>query len=162
MNNQYLVYVNEVGRHADGTIEYDFYFSTDPDNVWGVDWAEQCPSACGDMEPEDVDITAKIRVVCDIPFGTAQKNSCFSMQDCKDGIIALAWEDIRDYKEYPEPYRIVMRFGEPYDKVAVKLESRGLDLPPIEDETEPDNEFFTEKADNDDIDDIDFDDPNDE
>ena len=139
-SDNYLVYVEELGRHADGTIEYDFYFSTDPENVWGEDWAEQCPSACGNMEPEPSDITAKLRVVCDIPFGTAQKNSCFSMQDCRDGIIALAWEDIRDYKDYPEPYRIVMRFGEPYDKVAVKLESRGFELPPIDTPAEPEEE----------------------
>ena len=138
--NEYcLVYVDKVGEHSDGNIEYDFYFSKEPDTVWGIDWAEQCPSACANVEPEPNGIHAKLRVVCNIPLGVAQKNSCFSMQDCIDGIIALAWEDIREYSEYPEPYRIVMKFGETYERVAVKLESRGFELPSIEEE-EPEME----------------------
>ena len=88
------------------------------------DWAEQCPSACDSLRPDDSMVSVVKRLSTIIPFSTAQKNSCFSMQDCIDGIIALAWEDISDYDEYPEPFRIVFQFGERIDSVTEKLFQR--------------------------------------
>ena len=49
-----------------------------------------------------------------------------------DGIIACAWEDISEYEEYPEPYRLVFNFGEKYDSVESKLAQR--------------HQFFSEKG----------------
>jgi hypothetical protein len=104
--------------------EYDFLFSETPDIVWGDDWAEQCPLACENMRPSDDMISEIRRLSTIIPFGLAQRNTCFSMQDCIDGIIALAWEDLSDYDEYPEPMRLMFRFGEPFEEVEDKLARR--------------------------------------
>ena len=123
-NNLYLVYVELIGRNSNDILEYDFLFSEAPDIVWGNDWAEQCPSACDNMRPDDSMITATKRLTSIIPFSMAQRNSCFSMQDCIDGIVAIAWEDISEYEEYPEPMRLVFSFGEPYESVVEKLEKR--------------------------------------
>ena len=104
--------------------EYDFLFSETPDIVWGEDWAEQCPAACDNMRPSEEMIACKRRLATIIPFGLAQKNTCFSMQDCIDGIIALAWEDLSDYEEYPEPLRLIFGFGESFEEVEDKLARR--------------------------------------
>ena len=103
--------------------EYDFLFSETPEIVWGEDWAEQCPAACDNMRPSNDMISDKQRLATIIPFGLAQRNACFSMQDCIDGIVALAWEDLSDYEEYPEP-RLIFKFGEDYESVEDKLARR--------------------------------------
>ncbi len=122
--NLYLVYVEPVGLNSHDMFEYDFLFSETPDVVWGEDWAEQCPLACDNMRPSDDMVSSIRRLATIIPFGLAQRNACFSMQDCIDGIIALAWEDMSDYEEYPEPIRLIFQFGEPFEKVEDKLARR--------------------------------------
>ena len=59
-------------------------------------------------------------------FDLAQKCNCFSMQDCIDGCIALAWENIDDYEEYPENGRLVFNFGEAFEDVERKFALRGV------------------------------------
>ena len=120
----YLVYIEPIGMNSMDMFEYDFLFSETPDIVWADDWAEQCPSACENMRPDESMIHKIKRLATIIPFGLAQKNSCFSMQDCVDGIMALAWEDMSNYEEYPEPIRLVFKYGESIEKVEDKLAQR--------------------------------------
>ena len=42
----------------------------------------------------------------------------------QDKIIACAAEDISDYDEYPEPFRLVFHYGEEYKEVERKLAMR--------------------------------------
>lgn len=128
MNALKLVYVNPIGLNSNGEFEYDFFFSETPDIVWGENWEMQCPSACGDMKPEETTYSLVKRVVTEIPFSCAQENSCFSMQDCIDGCIAVFYENISEYTEYPTPYRIVCGFGEDYDSVIDKLKGRDVNV----------------------------------
>ena len=128
MNNLKLVYVNPVGKNATGNFEYDFFFSETPDIVWGENWEMQCPAACGDMKPDETTYSFVKRIVTSIPFSCAQENACLSMQDCIDGCIAVFYENISEYEEYPSPYRIVCRFGEDYDSVIDKLKGRNVDV----------------------------------
>ena len=121
--NLHLVYIEPVGINSYDMFEYDFLFSETPDIVWGEDWAEQCPLACENMRPADDMIATIKRLSTIIPFGLAQRNTCFSMQDCIDGVIALAWEDLSDYDEYPEP-RLIFQFGESFEEVEDKLARR--------------------------------------
>lgn len=122
--NLFLVYIEPIGTNSHDLLEYDFLFSDAPDIVWEEDWAEQCPGACSDLRPGGEMIAEIKRLTTVVPFGLAQNNTCFSMQDCKDGIIALAWEDMSDYEEYPEPIRLIFKFGEPFDSVEDKLARR--------------------------------------
>lgn len=122
--NLHLVYVEPIGLNSHDLFEYDFLFSETPDIVWGEDWAEQCPAACDNMRPGNEMISKVERLTTIIPFGLAQKNTCFSMQDCIDGIISLAWEDLSEYEEYPEPLRLIFRFGESFESVEDKLAQR--------------------------------------
>ena len=57
-----------------------------------------------------------------IKLDLVQNNCCFGFQDCTDGIIALAWENVDDYDEYPdERGRLFFMFGETLNKVENKL-----------------------------------------
>lgn len=123
-SNLHLVFVEPIGLNSHDMFEYDFLFSETPKIVWADDWAEQCPRACDNMRPEGEMITDIKRLATIIPFGLAQQNTCFSMQDCIDGIIALAWEDLSEYEEYPEPIRLIFNFGESFDSVEDKLAQR--------------------------------------
>ena len=125
-DNLKLIYVDTIGKNLTGNYEYDFYFSEAPDIVWGDDWNEQCPLACENLRPYTNTYSLVKRLVTDIPFFCAQKNSCFSMSDMTVGIIACCFEDISEYEEYPEPYRIVFGFGESYKSVVEKLNSRNV------------------------------------
>lgn len=122
--NLSLVYVRPLGKNISEQYEYEFFFSETPEIVWGQDWNVACPSACGDIAPDDSTYSVIKRLKTIIPFFCAQQNSCYSMQDCIDGIIAIAFEDISTYDEFPEPYRIVFDFGEEYKSVENKLASR--------------------------------------
>lgn len=122
----YLVFVREVGSDASGLNHYEFFFSPNPEVVWGEDWEQQCPSACGELLPDEKTYTEIKTVKCTIKFGLAQENSCFSMQDCIDQCICLCYEDISLLDSYPEPYRIVLLFGEDINSVNQKLNGRDI------------------------------------
>ena len=126
MENLSLIYVSPIGENSEGLYEYEFFFSESSETTWGEDWAEQCPSVCGNILPDDEYINKKMRLTTDVPFYCAQNNSCFSMQDCIDHIIALAFEDISEYEDYPEPYRIVFQFGDSLETVNEKLNGREI------------------------------------
>lgn len=104
----YLIYVNPIGTNMYGMYEYEFFFSHNIDVVWGEDWNEQCPSACGNLLPDTKYIDKVKRLTTIIPFFCAQENSCFSFQDCIDQIIAIAWL---------EDCSCVFYFGETFDDV---------------------------------------------
>ena len=108
-------------------LESEKYTNT-PDIVWGVNWEITCPSACGDIRPESSTYTDIVRVVSPVKFFCAQENSCFSMQDCIDGVIALCFVDLNVLDTYPEPYRIVIKFGEDFDVVKEKLSSQEITI----------------------------------
>lgn len=128
MSDYKLIYVERIGVNSVGLTEYDFYFSETPDNAWGEDWNELCPLACENLKPLENTYSLVKRLECTIPFRCAQENACFSMSDMTVGIIACCFEDISEYDEYPEPYRIVFQFAEDYDSVVEKLETREINF----------------------------------
>ena len=123
-----LVYVKRSGETYDKHFDYEFFFSNTPEVVWGEDWNEQCPSACGDTTPDESTYHEVYEIRCDIPLFCAQDNSCLSLQDMTDGIISCAWEDLTDYDSYPEPYRLVFAFGEDIVDVFDKLKGRNVEI----------------------------------
>ena len=113
-NNLYLVYVNPVGKDSNDLFEYEFFFSETPENVWGEDWNIACPAACGDTLPDPTTYSEIKTIKTDIPLFCAQQNTCFSLQDCIDGIVCLG------YFEH-EKNMIVFKFGEKYKDVMEKI-----------------------------------------
>jgi hypothetical protein len=128
----FLIYVNHSGLSVDGFNSYDFLFAKDPNIVYGSGWNVIPSSICSPEEklPHDSTYDLMKRVTTQLKLGLAQNNSCFAMQDCIDGVICLAYEDISDYDEYPVN-RLILNFGETYKNVDKKLDEKCLTLKDI-------------------------------
>lgn len=128
MSDYKVVYVLYVGKDVDNLNIYHFLLSTNSEEVFSEGWGEK-PSCninndflmISDNMYEYVK-ELKTSIILDL----AQDNSCFSMQDCRDNIIALAYENIDNYEEYPDEGRIVIHFGDSIDEVERILAKRNL------------------------------------
>lgn len=120
-----LVFVNMVGVNHEGKYEYEFYYSDTPDTVWAEDFAEQAPSTCliDDLIPDGDTYNMVKRGVSRTKFELVQKNSCFSVQDCMDGIISLIWVyDSSDNRYHG------LSYGESEDVADAFLENNGVEF----------------------------------
>jgi hypothetical protein len=121
MENEVLAFVKSISKNTDGTFEYDFFFSTTPEFVWGPDWDINSPVSNGDITPDSTTYNEIKRVVTNLPLKTLAETSCYSMEYATYGIMALAWIDIENLDEYPENGRLTMYFGETKDEIIEKL-----------------------------------------
>lgn len=55
-----------------------------------------------------------------------QNSTCFGYQDCIDNVVAIAYENIDNYTEYPEPFRIVLHYGDELEQVETMLAKRNI------------------------------------
>lgn len=123
-----IVYVVHVGTDSDGMNIYHLLFSEDADTVWGDCW-EQPPAGNVPNDilmPDQNQYSYTKELKTNISLLLAQDNTCFSMQDCRDDVVALAYEDLSDYDDYPEPFRIVIHYGDLIEDVESMLAERGL------------------------------------
>lgn len=115
-----LVFINRIGVNAEGDTEYTLYYTDTPDDVWAEDFPEQVPSACyiENLIPAIGTYTAIKQASSKTDISLIQDNSCFSFQDCIDGVIALAWVMGDDgnyyYISYGETMEASDRFLEKY------------------------------------------------
>jgi hypothetical protein len=116
-----LGFIRLIGEETDGYYRYEFIFTTNIDEFWGENFEYKPSCLVNNLMPYEKFITeihiAKMKIKLDL----IQNSCCFGFQDCTDGIIALAWENVDDYDEYPEEGRIFFRFGETLDDVENKL-----------------------------------------
>ena len=129
----YVVYVKKIGSDINGDNVYHIYLSSNPDDVFADGWGEV--PACN-VRREFMDISqdhyqnileAKTPLVLDL----AQDCCCFSMQDSRDRIVALAYENLDNAEEYPEP-RIIMQFGEEVENIEEMFAKRDIQLRYVE------------------------------
>jgi hypothetical protein len=130
--NEYLGFVDEIGRTYDGKYIYRFDFTMDIDTIWG-EYFNVTPSAIiPDLQPDKNSLTKQAKVIFPREMVIAKKNFCFSMQDCIDGIIPLIFSEIDDdtlvYDEKP----FFIRFGTEFEEVEKILTSIGLSFFEIE------------------------------
>ena len=90
-NSLHLVYINPIGKNSNDLYEYEFFFSETPDIVWGQDWNIACPAACENTLPDPETYSEVKTLKTEIPLFCVQQNTCFSLQDCIDGIICLGY-----------------------------------------------------------------------
>ena len=128
VENERLVFVNLIGNGNDGNYVYELLFSLESTEAWGEDWEVRPAAICCNIAPSEDSFDLRKVVTCPIKFDLAKKSGCFSMQDCTDGIIPLAWENIDDLEEYPEDGRVILRFGDTYERVEDKLGRRHIIL----------------------------------
>lgn len=122
----FLCFIRLIGEENDGYYRYEFIFTDNIDEVWGEDWENKPAGLVNNLIPSDEYITEVHIVKTKIKFDLIQNNNCFGMQDCTDGIIALAYENIDDYSEYPSNGRAYFMFGESIDEVERKLAMKNI------------------------------------
>ena len=130
MSEYKVVYIIHVGKDVDDKNIYQFILSNNPDDVFSEGWGEKpasnIPKSILMIDEDMYEYVKELKT--DMILDLAQDNSCFSMQDARDNIVALAYENIDEYEEYPEEGRIVIHFGESIDEVEKKLAKRNLFL----------------------------------
>ena len=117
-----LVFVNFVGTNFMGKNIYEFLFSSSEiEDVSGEDW-DSYPANGNPKAPTDyVDEAYKYETESELEL--IQNHVSFDMNDCIDGIIALAWEAEKEEYEYG---RLFFKFGESLDDVKSKLYKRDI------------------------------------
>jgi hypothetical protein len=121
IENPYLCFIRLIGEENDGYYRYEFIFTDNIDEVWGDDFDQKPCCLVNGLMPNEEYIYEVHIVKMKIKLDLIQDNCCFGFQDCTDGVIALAWENMDDYDEYPEDGRIFFRFGETLEEVENKL-----------------------------------------
>lgn len=120
-----LIYINKVGKDWDGNTMYEFIFSNTTEGVDGEYW-DTYP-ASGQPEPPDkqyIDAVGRIETD-EFSLVCIQDSDTFSVWDSVDGVVAMAWEDITEYDEYPEN-RLKFFFGDDLKSVNDKLYAKDI------------------------------------
>ena len=121
-----LCFIRLIGEENDGYNRYEFIFTNNIDDVWGEDFNVKPACLVNNLMVDDKFISEIHIVKMKIKLDLIQDNCCFSISDCYDGIIALAYEDISLYEEFPEDGRIFFRFGETLEEVENKLAIKNI------------------------------------
>lgn len=121
-----LIYIHKLGEDWEGKFIYEFLFSNDTDGVDGEDW--DAVPASGRPEPPHSEFVKSVgKLITNIQFNLVQDSDTFAVWDAVDGVVALGWEDIDGYEQYPET-RLWFSFGLSQDEVNDRLYERDLIL----------------------------------
>lgn len=121
-----LVYINKVGQNWKGSFIYEFLFSDIIKDIDGEGW-DSYPASNNPEPPAQKFIKKTGALVGDLKLQIVQESDSFAMWDAIDGIIALAWENLDGYDEYPEK-RLFFSFGEDIKSVESKLYEKDIIL----------------------------------
>jgi hypothetical protein len=126
MESRYLCFIRFIGKDVEGLNNYEFLFTTMPDEFWGENFEYMPCCLCNELIPDEnmYDLVKKIRT--DIDLDLIQKSCCFSFQDCIDGIVALGWQSLTNLETYPEDGRLILDYGMEYDEVVDVLTNKNI------------------------------------
>ena len=125
-NEVALCFMRNVGTDIDGKNIYELLFSETIDTFWGEGFEYMPASLVNEMVPNKDSYSVTKTIKTSLKLCLATESSCHSMQDCMDNIIAMAYEDISDYDEFPDEGRLVLHFGDSYDEIERKLAVRNI------------------------------------
>lgn len=118
-----LCFIKLIGVEVDGYYKYEFFFIENINNFDIIEDNFPCCLSC-DIIPEKNEYETHI-VKTKINFDLIQNNCCFSFNHCRIGAVALAYENIDQYEEYPNG-RLIFMFGESFDDVERKLAIKNI------------------------------------
>ena len=122
----FLVYIHKIGTNIDNQYEYELYFSDDK-NIYDENEINYSPCGLKKNKYSDYFDFKEIKTIeTTINLSLIEKNMCFGYKHAVDGVIALAYEDITDYDEYPENGRLVLKYGMTIDEVIEKLNDKDI------------------------------------
>ena len=126
--NEYLAFVDYIGRTLDGKYIYRFDFTTDKETVWG-EYFNVAPSAIvPNIQPDKNTLSRTAKAIFPREMVIAPKNFCFSMQDCIDGLIALIFSEIDDETLKCDDVPFFLNFGDDLEVVTEKLKKAKITL----------------------------------
>ena len=126
-NDEFLCFVRYMGKDLDGKNAYDFLFTDTIEEFW-IDGSENVPVCLQkDFEPTVDMYVSSIRIKTDMTLKLGQDNCCLSYQDVMDKILAIAYEDISEYSEYPDE-RLVVFYGEAYADIIELLKGKKCEI----------------------------------
>lgn len=110
-----LCFIKNIGLDLNGNYQYEFLFTSKIDEVWGEDFEIMPAGLCNNLNPNQEDYDAVKNVTINLKLELIQHSCCFSMQDCMDGIISLA------YGYENDKLVLNLKFGETLSEVEDKL-----------------------------------------
>ena len=117
-----LGFINYIGTELDGLNQYELIFTLYPDEFWGENFNYKPAGICNGLTPDSKYIQKVEKIKTWINIDLIQNSGCFSMQDCMDGVVSLAYQNLDGLEEYPEETgRLYFMFGDKYDVVESKL-----------------------------------------
>ena len=121
-----LVYINKIGQNWKGNYIYEFLFSDVVKDIDGEGW-DSYPSSGNPEPPEGKFIKKTGQLTTTLKLDLVQESDSFAMWDAVDGIVAMSWENMEGYDEYPEK-RLFFSFGEDIESVNDKLYEKDMVL----------------------------------
>jgi len=121
-----LVYINKIGQNWKGNYIYEFLFSDVVKDIDGEGW-DSYPSSGNPEPPEGRFIKETGLLNTTLKLDLVQESDSFAMWDAVDGIVAMSWENMEGYDEYPEK-RLFFSFGEDIESVNDKLYEKDMVL----------------------------------
>lgn len=119
-----LVFINRIGQNWKGNYVYEFLFSDILEDIEGDGW-DSYPSSGNPDSPEEKFIKKSGTLTTTLKLDLVKDSDSFAMWDAVDGIIALAWENMEGYDDYPEK-RLFFSFGESLSSVEDKLYEKDM------------------------------------
>ena len=133
----YLAFVDYAGKSVDGRYIYRFDFTQAPDIVWGDQWNATPAGIIPTLEPDTNCLSISGQVLSKTRYLLAKENTCFSMQDCIDGILPLL------FNEPYAPDLMVLPFGISMQEVIDILHEHDLEIINLKDlKEDKDNEVI--------------------
>lgn len=124
----FLGFVDLIGRTIDGKYIYRFDFTTDIDVLWGEYFNVTPSGIIPDLQPDKNALSRSGKIIFPREMIIAKKNYCFSMQDCIDGIIPLIFSEIDEKTLKLDEKPFFIKFGESFNEVKEKLNKVNLDF----------------------------------
>ncbi len=121
-----LIYVLKVGTDNSGLNIYRFLYSEEIDSVWMEQWSEKPACNCRFLKPEPSMYSYVKEIRTDVELILGQSCCCNSYGDVCDGVLSIAYESIDNAPTYPEPFRIVLHFGDTMEGVDKTLAQRDI------------------------------------
>lgn len=123
-----VVYIVYVGKDTENKNVYHFLLSENSEDTFAEGWNEKpsCNISPDILKPDDSQYEYVKELKTDIKLDLASEGCCTSLQDARDRIIALAYENLDEAEEYPEEGRIVIHFGDYIDDVESMLAKRNM------------------------------------
>ncbi len=126
MDELYLCFIKYIGKDIEEYNNYEFLFTDNIDTFWGENFDVLPSCLCDELIPNEEDFNTKRFLRTKLNLTLIQDSCCHSFQDCADSIIALAYENISDYEEYPEDGRLVLHYGISMEETEDLLSNKGL------------------------------------